>query len=449
MATVLDYRNAFFYAKDSTTNKLFIEVDSRTFVDADEYFLLAPHPREQTFFDNGQIYSGMLSAAQGASFITFMIDRTNTKAYTSRRFDYSPASSLADQQSSGASPYGGVLHNPPPEIEATEIMTTPELLAAVDAGKKLVAKVSYTLLGKSIVIEFPIRGVNINAASGQPEGKQWQTISPTVPVFIESSDVSQRLRPGFLAFGRLGPSVSVSMVYLSPTFTPRASQDFSNTLNQTASVQVFALPDVVTYAPQTTIVFAGDSVTQGSFTMEADGVTVATGLDDAQRFSRIVGGARGYTNVINAGKSGSTVASLKARLTADALAHNPDVVAVMIGINDVTAVPTPTPVAVFKSDLSDIVASIQAAGAICILLTPNLIRISVAGVLFPAYLDAIAEVGREKGCGVVPVYDRFCRKFFASSTAEWDALFYDDKHPSAAGHAFMASLISPAVPTAP
>lgn len=188
------------------------------------------------------------------------------------------------------------------------------------------------------------------------------------------------------------------------------------------------------------IVFAGDSVTQGAFVMNPDG-TVAVGLPANQTFAHIVGMARGFTSVINAGKSGDTSTWLVQRLQADVLSLNPDAVCICIGINDVCAT-NPTPVNVFKANLSCIVERVQQAGAKATLLTPSLVRSSTAGVAFPPYLDAIEEVAAERACPLVPVYDLFCRKWLGvAASTEFDALFYDYKHPSAYGHQFIASCI--------
>lgn len=186
------------------------------------------------------------------------------------------------------------------------------------------------------------------------------------------------------------------------------------------------------------IVFAGDSVTQGAFIMAADGITVATGLTPEQKFASIIGAAKGYTNVVNTGKSGDTVAKLKARLATDVLPHAPAPIVIMIGINDVTSVPS-TPIANFRADLEYIVDTLKAAGSPVVIFLPNIVRNTPVGAAFPPYLETMVDVGRAKGVKVLPIYDLFARKWLAVPAATFDALFYDDKHPSALGHQFIAN----------
>lgn len=238
---MLNYGRSFFYVRDSDVNRLFIDVDSRIQLSdpAEEYLLLAPHPREQTFLDNGQIYSGMLAAEQGASDIIFIADQPNNRAIVSRRYDV-PGQPDNYRRQVGASPYSGPLHNPPEHVAGVELYDYADIRGAADAGRKMVATVEYTLHGRNVLIEFPVRVLNMNPAPAV-KGKQWQIASPMVPVFIGSGDPDQRIRPGYLAFGRLGANVAVSMVYIIDAWVPRQTQDFSASLNQVSTVRLFAM----------------------------------------------------------------------------------------------------------------------------------------------------------------------------------------------------------------
>lgn len=240
---ILDYRKAHFYVASSAINHLFIQVDGRTRTGGLEYLALAPHPRETTFMDDGDIFGPVLASEKGASFITFLIDQPANRAVVSRRCDYSPGQPENFKLQVGASPYSGSLTNPPQEVTGDMLPDTMSLFAAIADGRRLVAVVEYVLQGVTNRIEFPVRGVNINPNEAAGDGRQWQVISPEVGVVIESRDPAQRLRPGYVAFGRVGPSVSVSLLYIADVASPRSSQDFSHTVTQTASVELFALPD--------------------------------------------------------------------------------------------------------------------------------------------------------------------------------------------------------------
>jgi lysophospholipase L1-like esterase len=189
-----------------------------------------------------------------------------------------------------------------------------------------------------------------------------------------------------------------------------------------------------------TIVFAGDSVTQGAWTVDSGGAQL-TGLTTDQKFSTLIGNARGFSTVVNAGKSGDTAAGLASRLSADVLSHSPDAVAIMIGVNDVDT-GTPTPVVEFKLSLYGIIETLQAASVRPTLLMPNLVRSSPVGIAFPAYLNAMNEVAVENSVPIVPIYDLFCRQWLAvANQSTFDALFHDYKHMTAAGHRFIADCV--------
>lgn len=242
---VLNYGKAFYHVKQSSINKLFIEVDSRLTLTNpnEEYMLLAPHPRERTWQDDGDVYGPVLAAAQGASFITFMIDQAQDKSVILRYCDTPNIWPDSTKLATGSSPYNGPLHNPPEEVDADELFSYADIQAAADANRKMVATVEYTLHGRGVKIEFPVRVLNINPDPLAPVGKQWQIASPQVPVFIESSLPHLRIRPGYVAFGRLGTGVQVSFNYIGDSSTPRPTFDYSYTLTQVATTRMFALPN--------------------------------------------------------------------------------------------------------------------------------------------------------------------------------------------------------------
>lgn len=90
--------------------------------------------------------------------------------------------------------------------------------------------------------------------------------------------------------------------------------------------------------PQATIVFAGDSVTDmhrqyqaepGGWDSWGDGYVALINAALTALYPEL------KLSVINAGINGNTVVQLAARFNSDVLAHQPDVVSIMIGINDV------------------------------------------------------------------------------------------------------------------
>jgi lysophospholipase L1-like esterase len=73
-----------------------------------------------------------------------------------------------------------------------------------------------------------------------------------------------------------------------------------------------------------TIVFFGDSLTEGRI--------------GASYVERVQAGLAGQAHVINAGINGDTVLNLRRRIARDVAAHDPDLVVVLVGLNDLGTV---------------------------------------------------------------------------------------------------------------
>lgn len=129
--------------------------------------------------------------------------------------------------------------------------------------------------------------------------------------------------------------------------------------------------------------------------------------------------------VINAGVSGDTTEAALARLERDVLARDPRIVIVGLGGNDFLR---RTPVAETEANLRAIVARIQDAGAMVVLL----------GFRFPS-LDANYEamyerIARDEKCLLIP---DLLDGILAKPSLRSDAI-----HPNAAGYELMAERIS-------
>ncbi len=140
--------------------------------------------------------------------------------------------------------------------------------------------------------------------------------------------------------------------------------------------------------------------------------------------------------LLNAGISGNTSADALRRLEADVLRHQPQLVVVMFGMNDVARA-TPGD---YRANLRQIVQQVQQRNAEVMLLTPNCV--SPEDPLRPLwkvadYAQITREVGRELQ---VPVTDTF-RAFQSVQAVDhraWLGLMSDAIHPNMRGHKLLA-----------
>jgi lysophospholipase L1-like esterase len=143
-------------------------------------------------------------------------------------------------------------------------------------------------------------------------------------------------------------------------------------------------------------------------------------------------------SVINAGISGnSTVDALK-RLEKDVLGHNPDLVTVMFGLNDMVRVP----MADFQANLKTIIERCRGIGAEVMLCTPNGV-IETGGrpiAKLVQYMQAMKEVGKQTKTPLSDVYAAY------QVIREKDPLAFrlfcsDEIHPNMDGHKLTAETI--------
>ena len=145
---------------------------------------------------------------------------------------------------------------------------------------------------------------------------------------------------------------------------------------------------------------------------------------------------RARLEMINAGVSGNTTADGLNRMTADVLAHEPQLVIAMFGLNDV-ARSTPES---FRTHLREIVQRSRQAGAEVILMTPN--AVSAGDDKRPIRKVAdFAQITRDVGLELaVPVADTY-HAFQSIQTQDhraWLGMMSDFIHPNMRGHKVLA-----------
>lgn len=140
--------------------------------------------------------------------------------------------------------------------------------------------------------------------------------------------------------------------------------------------------------------------------------------------------------VINAGVSGNTAAQALARIERDVIVHQPDLVAVQLGMNDVVRTPAET----FAENLRAIVARLHAHGAEVLLMTPN--AIDPADQHWPAakvetYADIVRALAAELHVPLADTHDAFARQRQLGGP-DWYRLLSDFIHPNFRGHTLIA-----------
>ena len=193
------------------------------------------------------------------------------------------------------------------------------------------------------------------------------------------------------------------------------------------------------------ILFFGDSITD-------------CGRDRAAKPGDAAGWGAGYVHQIaatlsaqdptdqlvftNKGIGGNRIYDLEARLDADVLAHEPDIVSILIGINDVWRrydSGLVSDVDEFAASYRRVVEQISADGAQLVLLEPFVLPVPEDRRAWREDLDPkiniVRDLAREFGATLVPLDG-----IFAAASCQRESAFWaqDGVHPTPAGHALIA-----------
>lgn len=170
------------------------------------------------------------------------------------------------------------------------------------------------------------------------------------------------------------------------------------------------------------------------------------------------GGRRAYTDVlklalseawpktpieaINAGVSGNTTKNALERIEKDVLAHQPDVVTVMFGLNDMTRVAIED----YRANLKEIITRVRASGAEVVLCTPNSVEDTAdrPTAKLIEYAEVVRAVAAEEDVALADVYQDFAA-IRARDEQAWALLMSDEIHPNMDGHEQIARSIARAM----
>lgn len=193
---------------------------------------------------------------------------------------------------------------------------------------------------------------------------------------------------------------------------------------------------------KTTILFQGDSVTDAGRSKE-------NLTDLGPGYPNLIANAIAaeYPNldihVINRGISGNRVADLKNRWTRDCIELKPDIVTILIGINNTWRRydrNDPTSLEDYQNDYHEILTRVKnETNAIIIMMEPFLLQTKEDKMVWREDLDpkitAIRRLAIEFGAIYIPLDGIFAAASTQQPPAVWSA---DGVHPTPAGHGLIA-----------
>ena len=196
------------------------------------------------------------------------------------------------------------------------------------------------------------------------------------------------------------------------------------------------------------VLFQGDSVTDNGRNRNAAGANNAGALGNGNPLLVTAGVMRDDPltpwQFFNRGVSGNKIPDLETRWDADALAIKPDVLSLLIGINDYWHTKThgyKGTTADFESGLGALLSRTKSAlpSVRLVIMEPFVLKIgAVDGSWFPAFDERraiVARVASNAGATFVALQATFDRAAKATGPAHWAA---DGVHPTPAGHALIA-----------
>jgi len=143
--------------------------------------------------------------------------------------------------------------------------------------------------------------------------------------------------------------------------------------------------------------------------------------------------------MINAGISGHTTENALARIEKDVLAHNPDLVTVMFGLNDLVKVE----IGQYERNLSEIAQKIRANGSGVVFCTPNAVMETEARPIaaLQDYCEVVRANSIEAGIPLCDCYANF-EKMRETDPENWRLTLSDEIHPNMGGHKGIAEQLA-------
>ncbi len=146
---------------------------------------------------------------------------------------------------------------------------------------------------------------------------------------------------------------------------------------------------------------------------------------------------------INSGVNGNTIEDLAERWDQDVLAHRPDWISVMIGVNDLLrkmegrgGVPIDQYGAIYRELLERTRAALSGCGFI--LMAPGIVRDDLqheGNKMIQTYGKVVRELAKQFDAFFVPVYDAFAEVIASGRPRQWTD---GGCHPNADGHGLVS-----------
>ncbi|MEZ6129895.1 MAG: GDSL-type esterase/lipase family protein [Planctomycetaceae bacterium] len=143
--------------------------------------------------------------------------------------------------------------------------------------------------------------------------------------------------------------------------------------------------------------------------------------------------------MINAGLSGHTTVNALARIDHDVLAHQPQLVVVMFGMNDVTRVPIDQ----YEANLRTIVQKCRDIKAAVVLCTPNSVLENTdrPNSKLADYSRIVRRIADEQQLPLADCFEHY-QQLRKQNELKWSLLMSDAIHPNMTGHRRFAELIA-------
>jgi lysophospholipase L1-like esterase len=188
------------------------------------------------------------------------------------------------------------------------------------------------------------------------------------------------------------------------------------------------------------ILFQGDSVTDAGRNRETDDLGPGYPQKVQQYLSAFCGGL--HAKVVNRGVSGDRIRDLQRRWQEDCIGLKPDVVNILVGINDCWRrfdSGDPTTVEEFEAGYRDILMRTRAAGAVITMMEPYVLPYPEDRVAWRQDLDpkihAVRRLAREFAAVLIPLDGILAGLSVRDGLQRYSA---DGIHPTDAGHVVIA-----------
>ena len=146
--------------------------------------------------------------------------------------------------------------------------------------------------------------------------------------------------------------------------------------------------------------------------------------------------------MINAGISGHTTSQGLARMEKDVIAHKPQLVVVMFGMNDVVR----TEPKAFESNLRTIVTRARASGAVVVLCTPNSVYPNETRPMarLAEFADTVRDVAGDLSVRLADCFAAY-EDVRREDVTRWRLLMSETIHPGMNGHKLFAEVIAESI----